>query len=40
MSIYSNINSNPPTFNIGQELNLGKISIILPAADILLKKLV
>ena len=38
MSIYSNIDSNLSISNIGQELSLGGISIVLPI-DILLKKL-
>ena len=37
VSIYSDANFNPPTFNIGQELSLGGTSVVLPA-DILLKK--
>ena len=37
MSIYSNANSNLSTSNIGRELSLGRISIVLPV-DILLKK--
>jgi len=38
VSIYSNTDSNPSASNIGQELSLGRISIVLPI-DILLKKL-
>ena len=38
MSIYSNIDSNLLVSNIGRELSLGGISIVLPM-DILLKKL-
>ena len=38
MSVYSNADTNPFASNIGRELNLGEISIVLPA-DILLKKL-
>ena len=38
VSIYNNANFNPPVFNIGQELSLGEISVILFTADILLKK--
>jgi hypothetical protein len=38
VSVYSNIDSNLSASNIGQELSLGGISIVLPA-DILLKKL-
>ena len=38
MSIYSNTNSNPLTSSIGQKLSPGRISIVLPAADILPKK--
>ena len=37
MSIYSNTNSNTSVSNIGRELSLGRISIVLPT-DILLKK--
>ena len=39
VSMYSNTDSDPPTSNIGQELSLGGISIVLPTADILPKKL-
>ena len=39
MSVCSNTNANPSASNIGWELSLGKISVILPA-DILLKKLI
>ena len=38
MSIYSNTNTNPSASNVGRELSLNKISIIL-FMDILLKKL-
>ena len=38
MSIYSNVDSNLSVSNIGRELSLGGISIVLPM-DILLKKL-
>jgi len=38
VSVYSNVNSNLFAFNIGRELSLGRISIVLPT-DILLKKL-
>ena len=38
MSVYSDTNSNISVSNIGQELSLGGISIVLPI-DILLKKL-
>jgi len=38
VSVYSNANSNISISNIGQELSLGGISIVLPI-DILLKKL-
>ena len=38
VSIYSDIDSNLSASNIGQELSLGGISIVLPI-DILLKKL-
>ena len=37
MSVYSNANSNPSVSNIGRELSLGRISVVLPI-DILLKK--
>ena len=37
MSVCSNTNTNPSASNIGQELSLGKISVVLPV-DILLKK--
>ena len=37
MSICSNTNTNPSAFNIGQELNLNRTSVVLPV-DILLKK--
>ena len=37
VSIYSNADTNPSASNIGQELNLGKTSVVLPV-DILLKK--
>ena len=37
VSVYSNANTNPAASNIGQELSLSKISIIL-LVDILLKK--
>ena len=37
MSVYSNADFNPSTSNIGQELGLGKISVVL-FIDILLKK--
>ena len=39
VSVYSNTNSNISASNIGRELSLGGISIVLPI-DILLKKLV
>ena len=38
MSVYSNADSNPSISNIGRELSLGGISVVLPI-DILLKKL-
>ena len=38
VSIYSNTNTNPSASNVGRELSLNKISIIL-FMDILLKKL-
>ena len=38
MSVYSDANSNTSASNIGRELSLGGISIVLPT-DILLKKL-
>ena len=38
VSIYSDANSNPSASNIGRELSLGRISVVLPT-DILLKKL-
>ena len=38
MSVCSDANSNPSASNIGRELSLGGISIVLPM-DILLKKL-
>ena len=38
MSIYSNADFNLSVFNIGRELSLGGISVVLPT-DILLKKL-
>ena len=38
MSVYSNIDSNLSISNIGRELSLGGISVVLPT-DILLKKL-
>ena len=38
VSVYSDIDSNPSVSNIGRELSLGRISIVLPT-DILLKKL-
>ena len=38
MSVYSDIDSNLSVSNIGRELSLGGISIVLPI-DILLKKL-
>ena len=37
MSVYSNTDADPSASNIGRELSLGRISVILPA-DILLKK--
>ena len=37
MSIYSDADTNLSAFNIGQELSLGGISVVLPV-DILLKK--
>jgi hypothetical protein len=39
VSVYSDANSNISASNIGQELSLGRIFIVLPI-DILLKKLV
>ena len=38
VSIYSDTNSNTSASNIGWELSLGRISVVLPI-DILLKKL-
>jgi hypothetical protein len=38
VSVYSDANSNTSTSNIGRELSLGRISVVLPI-DILLKKL-
>ena len=38
MSICNNTNADPSIFNIGRELSLNKIFVVLPA-DILLKKL-
>ena len=38
VSVYSDIDSNPSASNIGQELSLGRTSVVLPI-DILLKKL-
>jgi hypothetical protein len=38
VSVYSNIDSNPSVSNIGRELSLGGISVVL-STDILLKKL-
>jgi len=38
ISIYSDANFNISLYNIGRELSLGRISIVLPI-DILLKKL-
>ena len=37
VSIYSDTDFNPSAFNIGRELSLGKISVVL-LTDILLKK--
>ena len=39
VSIYSNADFNPPISSIGRELSPDRISVVLPAIDILLKKL-